>query len=202
MVDPRRIRTRAEWTQALQALFAQARLSYHVLAEQCGTSASTLQKLVTGQSFPRPSTVRLFVQACGENDAQQWIGARARVAAADVTLKRPRTRPGRQVRIGVVPRAADSFQDREVSCPQFPRPENGGQLTQWRGTRRARSPRTRRCWPTLCGCWVPTISTPWPTATAWRGGGGKQGTRRARPPRLRRWWLTICGCWVATTPTP
>ena len=32
------------------------------------------------------------------------------------TLKRPRTPPGRQVRIGAVPRAADSFQDREVAA--------------------------------------------------------------------------------------
>ena len=60
--------------------------------------------------------MRLFVQACGERDAQPWVDARARVAAADVTLKRPRTPPGRQVRIGAVPRAADSFQDREVAA--------------------------------------------------------------------------------------
>ena len=116
MADPRGIRTRAEWTRALQALFAQAGLSYHVLAEQCGTSASTLQNLVTGQSFPRPSTVRLFVQACGERDVQPWVDARARVAAADVALRRPRTPRGRQVRIGAVPRAADAFQDREAAA--------------------------------------------------------------------------------------
>ena len=72
--------------------------------------------MVTGQSFPRASTVRLFVKACGERDAQPWVDARARVAAADVTLKRPRTPPGRQVRVGAVPRAAGSFQDREVAA--------------------------------------------------------------------------------------
>ena len=87
-----------------------------MLAERCGTSASTLQNMVTGQSFPRPSTVRLFVQACGERDAQPWVDARARVEESDVTLKRPRTPPGRQVRIGAVPRAADAFQDREVAA--------------------------------------------------------------------------------------
>ena len=116
MADPRRIGTRAEWTEALQALFAQAGMSYHVLAERCGTSASTLQKMVTGQSFPRPSTVRLFVHECGERDSQPWVDARARIAAIDVTLKRARTPPGRQVRIGAVPRAADSFQDRGVAA--------------------------------------------------------------------------------------
>ena len=116
MADPRRIRTRAEWTGALQALFDRAGLSYHGLAERCGTSTSTLQKMVTGHSFPRPETVRLFVQACGERDTQPWVDARARVAAGDVTVRRPRTPPGRQVRVGAVPRAADSFQDREVAA--------------------------------------------------------------------------------------
>ena len=115
MADPRRIRTRAEWTAALQALFDRAGLSYHVLAEKSGTSASTLQKMVTGQSFPRPETVRLFAQACGERDAQPWVDARARVAAIDVMLKRPRTPSGRQIRIGVVPRSAGYFQEREVA---------------------------------------------------------------------------------------
>jgi predicted transcriptional regulator len=116
MADPRGIRTRAEWTRALKALFDRAGLSYHVLAERCETSASTLQKMVTGQSFPRASTVRLFVKACGERNDQPWVDARARVAAADVTLKRPRTPPGRQVRVGAVPRAVGSFQDREVAA--------------------------------------------------------------------------------------
>lgn len=91
MADPRRIRTRAEWTAALQALFSRAGLSYHVLAERCGVAASTLQKMVTGQSFPRSSTVRLFVMACGERDDQPWVDARNRVAAGDATVSRPRT---------------------------------------------------------------------------------------------------------------
>jgi hypothetical protein len=60
--------------------------------------------------------VRLFVQVCCERDAQPWVDARARVAAADIALRRPRTPPGRQARIGAVPRAADSFQDREVAA--------------------------------------------------------------------------------------
>ncbi len=108
MADPRGIQTRAEWTRALQALFDRAGLSYHVLAERSAISASTLQMMVTGRSFPRAFTVRMFVQACGERDSQPWVDARARVAAADVTLKRPRTPPGRQVRIGAVPRPAES----------------------------------------------------------------------------------------------
>ena len=70
MTDPSLIRTRAEWTQALQALRARAGKSYHVLAEESGLSASTLQNAVTGQAFPTADTVRLFVEACGERDAQ------------------------------------------------------------------------------------------------------------------------------------
>jgi hypothetical protein len=103
--------------RALSALRDRAGLSYGQLSDRCeGTSTSTLQKMVTGESFPRAATVRLFVWACGERDAQPWVDARARVAAADVTLGRPRTPPGRQVRVGAVPRAAGSFQDREVAA--------------------------------------------------------------------------------------
>ena len=114
MADPREIKTRAEWNRALRALFDRAGMSYVQLSERCdGTSTSTLQNMVTGQSFPRASTVRLFVRACGERDEQPWVDARARVAAGDVALRRPRTPPGRQIRVGAVPRPADSFQDRE-----------------------------------------------------------------------------------------
>jgi len=121
MTDPRGIQTRAEWTAALQALRDRAGVSYDVLVERCGkwssVSKSTLQMMVTGKSFPRASTVRLFVEACDEHDAQPWLDARARVAAADVTLKRTRTPPGRQIRTREpVPRAAGSFQDREVAA--------------------------------------------------------------------------------------
>jgi Tetratricopeptide repeat len=98
MADPRRIRTREEWTAALQELFRGAGLSYHVLSERCGgIAASTLQQMVTGQSFPRASTVRLFVQACGESDTQPWVDARNRVAPGDVTGRPPQApsqRPG------------------------------------------------------------------------------------------------------------
>lgn len=106
MADPRRIRTRAEWTAALQELFSRAGLSYHVLSERCGGIAtSTLQQMVTGQSFPRASTVRLFVQACGESDTQPWVDARNRVAAGDVTASRPQTPPAglREARAGKDP---------------------------------------------------------------------------------------------------
>jgi hypothetical protein len=65
--------------------------------------------------LPRPSTVRLFVRVCGESDVQPWLAARARVKEADATLKRHRTPPGRQIRIGAVPRSADCFQEREVA---------------------------------------------------------------------------------------
>jgi len=95
MVDPRRIRTRAEWTAALRKLFDRAGLSYQVLSERCeGIATSTLQQMVTGQSFPRASTVRLFVQACGESDTQPWVDARNRVKANDVTVSPPPTPPG------------------------------------------------------------------------------------------------------------
>src|SRR5258708_39276036 len=103
MTDPSRIRTRAEWTRALQALRARAKKSYHVLAEESGISASTLQNMVTGQTSPRASTVELFVKACRPGDAgevQAWVDARARVAGGDLTLRRPRTPPGQQIRIG------------------------------------------------------------------------------------------------------
>jgi hypothetical protein len=126
MADPRGIRTRADWTRELQALFARPGLSYHVLAERCGTSTSTLQEMVTGKSFPRPSTVRLFVQACGEHDAQPWVDARARVREADATLRRHRTPPARQIRIGAVPQPADCFQEREVSDRLERAAEDGG----------------------------------------------------------------------------
>jgi NB-ARC domain/Tetratricopeptide repeat len=56
------------------------------------------------------------VRACGERDDQPWVDARARVAAADVALRRPRTPPGRQVRVGAMPRPAGSFQDRDVAA--------------------------------------------------------------------------------------
>jgi transcriptional regulator with XRE-family HTH domain len=77
MTDPDGIGSRAEWTRALQALFVQAGMSYHVLSERCGVSASTLQQMVTGRSLPRASTVRLFVKACGERDARHgWTRGR------------------------------------------------------------------------------------------------------------------------------
>jgi tetratricopeptide (TPR) repeat protein len=92
MVDPRRIRTRDEWTAALRKLFNRAGLSYHVLSERCGgTATSTLQQMVTGQSVPRASTVRLFVRACGESDPQPWVDARNRVKASDDTMSRAPT---------------------------------------------------------------------------------------------------------------
>jgi hypothetical protein len=117
MADPRRIGTRAEWSRELKALFTAAGLSYAQLSERCGgVSTSTLQKMVTGQSFPRPSTVRLFTKACGERDAQPWVDARARVAAGDPAASRPRTPSGRQVRVGAVPRASGSFQVRETAA--------------------------------------------------------------------------------------
>jgi tetratricopeptide (TPR) repeat protein/transcriptional regulator with XRE-family HTH domain len=126
MVDPRGIRTRSEWTQALQALFAQADLSYQLLAEQCGMSASALQNVVTGKSFPRPSAVRLFVQACGVRDSLPWVDARARIAADDVVLERPQTSPSRQVRVGAMPRKANSFQDREIAAGLWEAAEQDG----------------------------------------------------------------------------
>jgi hypothetical protein len=114
-MDPRQVETKAEWNKALQGLFARAGLSYHVLAEKTGLSASTLQQMVTGQSFPRASTVRMFVKACGVSDAQPWVDARTRVAVASARRERPRTPASRQVRVGAVPRTADGFQDRAVS---------------------------------------------------------------------------------------
>ena len=109
-----RIKTRAEWTAAVQALHARAGLSYQVLAERCGTSTSTLQKMVTGQSFPRASTVRLFVRACGESDTQPWVDALIRVQQADRMVQRRRTPPGKQIQIGVIPRPADCYQGRDA----------------------------------------------------------------------------------------
>jgi hypothetical protein len=130
MTDPSGIRTRAEWTAALQALRDHAGVSYDVLVERCRKSSSmsksTLQQMVMGSSFPRASTVRLFVQACGVDDARPWVDARNRVAKTDVALKRPRTPPGRQVRIGAVPRPADCFQDREVADLLEGAAEDGG----------------------------------------------------------------------------
>jgi transcriptional regulator with XRE-family HTH domain len=116
MADPRGVRIRADWDRAVRELFDRAGLSYHVLAERTGIAASTLQQMVTGRSFPRAATVRLFARACGEADEQAWVDARARVAAGDVTVSRPRTAPGQQVRIGAVPQAAGSFQDRELAA--------------------------------------------------------------------------------------
>src|SRR5260370_15132458 len=117
MVEPGGIRTRADWNRALKGLYDRAGLSYMKLSELCGgISVSTLQNMVTGQSFPRAPTVRAFVKACGERDSQPWVDARKRVAENDVAMKRPRTLPGRQVRVGAVPRAAGSFQDREIAA--------------------------------------------------------------------------------------
>jgi hypothetical protein len=45
--------------------------------------------MVTGWSFPRASTVRRFVQACGELDAQPWVDARSRVAASPESVTHP-----------------------------------------------------------------------------------------------------------------
>jgi hypothetical protein len=166
MVDPRVIRTRAEWTRALQALFAEAGVSYDVLTERCRTSSSmsksTLQQMVTGRSFPRASTVRLFVQACKKGlDTQPWVEARARVAATDVTLKRIRTPPGRQVRIGAVPRPADCFQEREVADRLEGAAEDGGTvvLTQVLagmggvGKTQLAAAYARRAWQRARECW-------------------------------------------------
>jgi hypothetical protein len=66
------------------------------------------------------------VRACGEPDAQPWLAARARVKEADATLRRHRTPPGRQIRIGAVPRPADCFQGREVAARLEWAAEDGG----------------------------------------------------------------------------
>lgn len=82
MIDPAGIETREQWNTQLQALFDRVGKSYQQLSADCaGISTSTLQKMVTGQSFPRPDTVRLFVIACGEADPQPWLDARQRLAA-------------------------------------------------------------------------------------------------------------------------
>ncbi|MFI6485116.1 tetratricopeptide repeat protein [Nonomuraea sp. NPDC050663] len=117
MIDPSLIRTREEWTVALQGLRDRAGLSYAQLSQRCeDMSTSTLQKMVTGESFPRAVTVRLFVRACGELDTQRWVDARNRVQAADTRVQRRRTPPGKQIRVGAVPRAADCFQEREIAA--------------------------------------------------------------------------------------
>jgi hypothetical protein len=119
MADPREIRTRAELTRALRELFDQSPLSYDAMVAKLGhqVSKSTLHDMVTGKRFPQSETVRLFIKVCRRDDGQAWVDARNRVAAADVTLRRPRTPPARQVRAGEpVPRAAGSFQDREAAA--------------------------------------------------------------------------------------
>ncbi|KOX18464.1 hypothetical protein ADK67_36890 [Saccharothrix sp. NRRL B-16348] len=93
MIDPHRIHTRDVWNAAMWQLYHGSGLSYHVLAERCGSSTSTLQRMATGQSFPRPSTVRSFVQACGESDLQPWVDARNRVRASDMSVNKPPTPP-------------------------------------------------------------------------------------------------------------
>ncbi|TCO59404.1 helix-turn-helix domain-containing protein [Actinocrispum wychmicini] len=158
MADPRRIRTRAEWTSALQGLFKRAGLSYHVLSERCGGVArSTLQQMVTGKSFPRAATVRLFVQACGESDTQPWVDARSRVAAGDVAGSQPQAAPAgsREARAGkdsvirpdpqhvldyaqTVSRLAPTvLQDREAELAElreFCLRPSGKSYCYWRGT--------------------------------------------------------------------
>jgi hypothetical protein len=101
MADPFLIQTREEWTASLQVLRDRAGLSYLQLSERCGgISTSTLQKMVTGESFPRAATVRLFVRVCGERDTQPWVDARNRVQAAEARLQRRRTPPGKQIWVG------------------------------------------------------------------------------------------------------
>jgi hypothetical protein len=122
MTDPRRIRTRAEWTGALQTLFSRAGLSYNVLATRCGgISTSTLQQMVTGQSFPRPSTVRLFVHACGESDAQPWVDARNRVAAGDMTVSRSQTQRKERWEAGVGEEPVIATVERKPPSPLTPK---------------------------------------------------------------------------------
>jgi hypothetical protein len=117
MADPSLIQTREGWTAGLRALRGRAGLSYAQLSDRCeGISTSTLQKMVTGESFPRTATVRLFVRACGERDAQPWVDARNRVQAAEARLQRRRTPPGEQIWVGTVPQPADCFQDRDVAA--------------------------------------------------------------------------------------
>jgi hypothetical protein len=62
-------------------------------------------------------------------------------------------------------------------------------LAFWRGEAgdARRSPRTRRCWPTLCGWRVATTPKPWPFAIAWRTGGSgrvRTPTRLPDPARV------------------
>jgi len=123
VTDLRRIQTRDEWTAALQALFGRVGLSYHVLAERCGIASSTLQQMVTGQSLPRPSTVRLFVQACGERDDQPWVDARNRVAAGDVPVRRRQTPTvaRREVGVGVGEDPVIATVERKPPTPLTPR---------------------------------------------------------------------------------
>ena len=70
----------------------------------------------------------LFVQECGEHDAQPWLDARAGVKRADATLKRHRTPPSRQIRVGTVPQPADCFQDRAVAARLWETAEQDGTI--------------------------------------------------------------------------
>ena len=158
--------------------------------------------MVTGQSFPRPSTVRLFVKACGERDTQPWVDARARVEANDPTLRRPRTPPGRQVPVGAVPRTAGSFQDREVAAGLREAAEQDGTvvLTQVLagmggvGKTQLAAAYARQAWSEGSGCvvWVNASSRDAVVAAyadaAHRPWGCREPTARTRSSRRRRSW--------------
>ncbi|MBO4269144.1 helix-turn-helix domain-containing protein [Microbispora triticiradicis] len=91
MHDPRRIRTRADLSKALQELRELVDGRYATLAGQAGVSNSTLHAMVTGRSFPRWSSLRRVLIALGvaPDELPAWQSARQRVG-----LDRPAAGPG------------------------------------------------------------------------------------------------------------
>ncbi|GGP91241.1 FxSxx-COOH system tetratricopeptide repeat protein [Streptosporangium pseudovulgare] len=78
-IDLRRIKTRAQLTDQLAALFHAGGWSVHRLATAAGLSPATVFGLVNGRTgMPRAATLAAFVQACGQDPAG-WVAARARI---------------------------------------------------------------------------------------------------------------------------
>ena len=57
-------------------------------------------------------------------------------------------------------------------------------------------------WPTVCGCWAPTIPPPWSRGTTSPTPTGRRGTWAGPSRCTSRPWPTACGCWAPTTPRP
>jgi len=98
-INPAQIRTREDLARQLEALFHRGGKSIQRRAQDARLAPATLHGMINGTSLPRASTLKAFVEACGEDPAP-WLDARARVLREGrQEARHPAADPSQQLRV-------------------------------------------------------------------------------------------------------